>query len=98
MLADDLGALLRPLGDLDARVELSFNETASIFWYVCEFDISLADEPRGLVPTKSLADSSVDIIGRSLQEPQSEHQLGSYDLTNHRPIALPLWRAAGSCI
>lgn len=91
-LAADLTALLRPLGDIDARVELSFNEAYQICWYVCEFDISLSVEPRGIVPTKAIADTSAEVIGRPLHEPQFEQSFGQYGLAadiNHRPIAIP---------
>jgi hypothetical protein len=89
---DDLAALLRPLGDLDASIELNFNGGYEACWHVCEFDIALASEPRGLVPTKAIVDEYARFVGRALQNPNFEMDFGPYGLSeqsSHRPISLP---------
>jgi len=89
VIRDDVAALLRPLADLDAKVELAFDDGHEDYWYVCEFDIALEKTPRGYVPTKTVVDEVARIVGRALTLPHNESDLGEYGLPgqlSHRPI------------
>ena len=79
IIRDDLASLLRPLGDLDARIELSF-EGAQGSWYVVEF----APDPNA-VPADELAHWA----GRPLHDPTLERDFGALDPTSSAPFALP---------
>lgn len=88
-IRDDLAALLRPFADIDAEVELNFNDAQEDYWYVREFDAALAGEPRGLVPTRAIVEEAAHLFGRALHQPARECDLGAYGLVeqiNHRPI------------
>ena len=90
-IRDDLAALLRPLGDIDACIELQPNGSNETSWYVREFAARLDAEPWGLVPTPAVAEDGVRIVGRALHQPTEECDLGEYGLaaaTNSRLIAL----------
>ncbi|MGH7069677.1 MAG: STY4851/ECs_5259 family protein, partial [Acetobacteraceae bacterium] len=91
-IREDLAALLRPAGDLDATVKVSFNDNYQLFWDACEFDVHLASEPRGLVPIPAVIDVGARIAGRAIGHPVRERDFGQYALAgqpNHRPITLP---------
>ena len=89
-IRDDIAALLRPLGDIRARVRLDFNDGHDNYWYVGEFENELRQEVGGYVPTSAVADDAVRVMGRSLSDPAVEpHDFGAYSLIGHRPIKLP---------
>lgn len=89
-IRDDIAALLRPLGDIRARVRLDFNDGHNNYWYVSEFENELRSEVGGYVPTSAIADDAVRIIGRSLSDPAAApRDFGAYSLITHRPIELP---------
>lgn len=89
-IRDDIAALLRPLGDIGARVRLNFNDSYDNYWYVSEFDHDLRYEHGGYVPSHAVPDERVRVMARSLTNPAAppvDH--GAYSLINHRPIELP---------
>lgn len=87
---DDIAALLRPLGDIRARVRLDFNDGHDNHWYVGEFDNELRQEPGGYLPVHAVADAGTRVMGRRLSTPAAApRDFGPYALTDHRPIALP---------
>lgn len=92
-IRDDLEGLLRPLGDIDARIRLNFNDGNEDYWFVSEFGVTLKQEGRGLVPDRAITQEHVQVIGRALADPIKERaDFGTYGLSrhaNHRPIELP---------
>lgn len=89
---DDVAALLRPLGDIDARVVLDFNDANEEWWYISEFELDLTFEGRGLVPTRAVPEGGSRVVGRALSGPATEREFCTYGLAenlNHRPIELP---------
>ena len=89
---DDIAALLRPLGDLDASVRLSVSEGHEEHWDIREFNTRLTPEPRGLVPTKLVVADDVRVVGRALHHPEIEKDFGEYGrdvASGCRPIELP---------
>jgi hypothetical protein len=89
-IRDDIAAILRPLGDIGARVKLNFNDSFNNFWFVSEFDHELRRETGGFVPSHAVADERVRIIARSLCNPAAAPQdHGTYSLLGHRPVQLP---------
>lgn len=91
-IREDLAALLRPAGDLDATIKVSFNDNYQLSWNACEFDVHLASEPRGLVPIPAVIDDGARVAGRAIGDPVRERDFGQYALAgqpNHRPITLP---------
>jgi hypothetical protein len=91
-IRDDITALLRPFGDLDARVKLNFNDANEDYWFVSEFELDLRMEGRGLVPNRAVPEGGTEVVGRSLQRPAKERDFCRYGLLdnlNHRPIELP---------
>lgn len=92
-IRDDLEALLRPLGDIDARIRLNFNDANEDYWFISEFSVSLEREGRGVVPGRAITQEHVQVVGRALANPaQERHDFGTYGLSthpNHRPIELP---------
>ena len=89
-IRDDIAALLRPLGDIRARVRLDFNDGHDNYWYVSEFETELRQEVGGYVPTSAVVDDAVRITGRPLSNPAAEpRDMGAYSLLGHRPIELP---------
>jgi hypothetical protein len=89
---DDVAALLRPLGDIDARVVLDFNDANEEWWYISEFELDLTFEARGLVPTRAVPEGGSRVVGRALSSPAREREFCTYGLAenlNHRPIELP---------
>lgn len=89
-IRDDIAALVRPLGDIRARVRLDFNDGHSNCWYVSEFENELRQEVGGYVPTSAIADDAVRVTGRSLSNPAAaSRDFGAYSLIGHRPIELP---------
>lgn len=91
-IRDDLAALLRPFGDIDARVKLNFNDGNEDYWYVSEFELQLSAEGRGLVPNRAVPEGGTLVVGRALARPAIERELcscGLLDNLNHRPIELP---------
>lgn len=91
-IRDDLAALLRPCGKLDATIRLDFNDANNDYWFVGEFEHELRDEPRGFVPDPAVAEEGVRLACRAIHDPAREQDVGRYDLLdslNHRPISLP---------
>lgn len=89
-IRDDIAALLRPLGDISARVRLNFNDSHENYWYVSEFDHELRYENGRYVPSHAVAQERVRVMARSLTNPAAaplDH--GPYSLIDHRPIELP---------
>lgn len=72
---DDLAAMLRPLGDLDATVELSIDGSASI-WYVSEFAAGFRPLQDSLVLTSTVRSDNIRLIARPLHAAATEHDLG----------------------
>jgi len=94
-IRDDLAALLRPFGDLRARIRLNFNDGNEDYWYVTEFDTMLERSAGRLVPNRAVIDEAVRVVGRPLHDPTKEHgDLTTYAPTagGHRPIELPRLR------
>lgn len=91
VIADDLAALLRSSGRLDAKVRLDFEDSRNNHWYVVEFAHNLEREQRGLVPSPPMLEPLARAVGRSFAEPHVEHDFGPYgeaEQLNHRPIDL----------
>ena len=99
-IRDDLAALLRPCGDIRARVRLNFNDSYEDYWFVGEFEHELKEDGRGLVPDPAVAEDNIAIALRALGDPTREHiEPGSYgliDSLNHRPIPVPSHH--GACL
>lgn len=89
-IQDDIAALLRPLGDIGARLRLNFNDSFDNFWFVSEFEYQLIREPAAIVPYPAVADENVRVFARSLSNPAALPQdHGPYSIIGHRPIQLP---------
>jgi hypothetical protein len=91
-ISDDLATLLRPQGDIRARIKLNFNDSHDNFWYVSEFDHHLVREGRGWLPDRALVEEEARMVGRAFHTPASEQEFGTIDLVsclNHRPFELP---------
>lgn len=89
-IRDDIAAMLRPLGDIRARVRLDYNDGYNNHWYIAEFDHDLQLELGGYVPTRAIADIGVRIAGRSLSDPAAKpSDFGAYSLIDYRPIQIP---------
>ncbi|MEG3147612.1 STY4851/ECs_5259 family protein [Sphingomonas sp. RT2P30] len=91
-IRDDLATLLRPFGDLRARIRLNFNDGNEDYWYVNEFDTILEKAADRLVPKRAVVDERVRVVGRPLHDPAKEHvDLAPYTPAagGHRPIELP---------
>lgn len=89
VIADDLSALLRSSGRIDAQVRLDFNDSHTHQWYVVEFGHALKREPRGLVPEPAIADPLARIVGRPFAAAARETDFGPYgeaEQLNLRPI------------
>jgi len=76
---DDLAAMLRPLGDLDATIEVTISGVAG-YWYVGELDAKFKVEGSLLVLSKALSVKDARIIARPLHDPASEQVFGEIDL------------------
>ncbi len=91
-IRDDLAALLRPFGDLRARIRLIFNDGNEDYWYVTEFDTALERLADRLVPNRAVIDEGVRVVGRPLHDPTSESvDFPAYKHISggHRPIEIP---------
>jgi hypothetical protein len=77
-IRDDLAALLRPLGDLNASVRLSFNDGHSNVWHVSEFDHYLRPAGQALQPDRPVTEVGVRIAGRALHDAAREQDFGEY--------------------
>lgn len=91
-IRDDLAALLRPFGDIRARVRLNFNDGHEDYWWVCEFEHELDEERGGYVATPAIAEEGVRIVRRPLHDPSREEDCGAFSLSDsiqHRPYLLP---------
>lgn len=90
-IRDDLAALLRPGGDIRAKVRLNFNDGHEDHWFVEEFEHQLRREGVGLLPAPAIVEEA-DVIARPLADPVREQSLGTIGLamgSNHRPFVLP---------
>jgi hypothetical protein len=91
-IRDDLAALLRPFGDIRARVRLNFNDGHEDYWWVCEFEHDLGEERGGFVATPAIAEDGVRIVRRPLHDAAREEDCGAFSLNDslqHRPYILP---------
>lgn len=91
-IRDDLASLLLPCGDIDAEVELGFNDSFEDYWHVRLFDGRLDIEAAGVIAPRGVVDRSARLMGRAMTKPDEEKDLGAYSLEealNHRPLLLP---------
>jgi hypothetical protein len=91
-IRDDLASLLLPCGDIDAEVELGFNDGIEDYWHVRLFDGALEIERGRVVASKGVLDRDARLVGRALSNPVEELDLGAFslqDTLNHRPLELP---------
>jgi len=89
VIADDLAALLRSSGRLDAQVRLDFNDGQANHWYIEEFSHRLEKEPRGFAPQPAVSDPLARLVGRSFAAANQERDFGPYGEAvqlNPRPI------------
>ena len=68
----DIAALLRPLGDLDARVDLQFADSEHV-WQVGEFSIQA---PRSVADLRGEARPGDRLVARPVQDAATEHEIG----------------------
>ncbi len=88
-IRDDVAALLRPLGDLDAAIEFKFNDTRGEYWLASEFDVELTKGQFGFMPTRALEGDGLRVVGRSLRRPQVEAELMLFTPSSCQPIDVP---------
>lgn len=72
-IRDDLSALLRPLGELDATMELQFNTSPDV-WFVCESAMELQATNDSLCPTRAVPDGA-RVVARALHDPAVERDI-----------------------
>lgn len=77
---DEIAALLRPLGDIRARVKLDFDDPQPDCWFVTEFAHTLTKEGRGWICDPACAEDNVRFVGRALHDPAIEEDFGAYGL------------------
>lgn len=89
-VAEEIAALLRPCGDIDAEVQLDFHNGRDDYWWVREFPHRLEATSRGLTPTPAIVDDDARVVGRPVAVPLKERELGALRVS--QPIGLPTLR------
>jgi hypothetical protein len=87
---DDVAALVRSSGELDAQARLSFiGGQEHTYWSVTEFGRG----PDGLAAVVSVSDESARVMGRDLGAPAVEHDFGpaSAEATSALPPLMGTW-------
>ncbi len=91
-IRDDLASMLRPHGDIDARLVLRFSDSDANRWFAGEFDLELRNVGCRWEPDRTVLDEDASVAGRPTHDPAEEREFGRYGLLsdlNHRPIDLP---------
>lgn len=91
-IADDMAVLLHALGDIGAKVKLSFTHGSNDVWFLTPYECRLVHQLERWVPDRVLHDRHARVVGRSPRAPAREVDLGPYEPDGSKapaPIQLP---------